>query len=96
MNREQRRAAAKQAKKNGNSDMEEKMHLFGKLPDECLTCELPFDKKDRDMVMSWHVVVRDEEKNVNLYCPKCWDSAMELLEGFKKHLEEKKQDDDGA
>ena len=96
MNREQRRAAVKQAKKDGNPDMEEKMHLFGKLPDECLTCERPFDKKDREMVMSWHVVVRDEEKNVNLYCPDCWDKAMNLLEEFKKHLEEKKQDDAGT
>jgi hypothetical protein len=96
MNREQRRAAAKQAKKDGNPDMEEKIALFGKLSDECLTCARPFDKKNKEMVMSWHVVVRDEEESVNLYCPSCWDKAMGLLEEFKKHLEEKKKDDDGA
>ena len=96
MNREQRRAAAKQAKKDGNSDMEEKMHLFGKLPDECLTCGLPFDKKDKSMVQNWNVVVREQEEKVNLYCPECWDKAMKLLKDFKKHLEEKKPADDGA
>ena len=93
MNREQRRSAAKQAKKGENSELEEKMALFGEMSDECLTCGLPFDKKDRDMVMSWHVVVKDKEKNVSLYCPSCWDKAMKLLEEFKKHLEEKKKDD---
>ena len=61
MNREQRRAAAKNAKKDGNPELEEKVALFGKLEDECLTCEKPFDKKDKDMVLSWHVVVREEE-----------------------------------
>jgi hypothetical protein len=96
MNREQRRAAAKQAKKDGNKELESKITLFGKLPDECMTCARPFDKKDREMVMSWHVVVRDEEESVNLYCPNCWDKAMKLLEDFKKHLEEKKQDDEGT
>jgi len=96
MNREQRRAAAKQAKKDGNPDMEEKVALFGKLADECLTCGLPFDKKDKSMVQNWNVVVREQEEKVNLYCPECWDKAMKLLKDFKKHLEEKKQDDDGA
>jgi predicted RNA-binding Zn-ribbon protein involved in translation (DUF1610 family) len=96
MNREQRRAAAKQAKKDGNPDMEEKITLFSKLSDECLTCGLPFDKKDKSMVQSWNVVVREEEEKVNLYCPECWNKAVNLLKDFKKHLEEKKRDDEGA
>ena len=62
MNRAQRRAAAKQAKKEGNPDLEEKMTLFGKLPDECLTCLKPFDKRNREMVQSWYVVERTKEQ----------------------------------
>ena len=88
MNREQRRAAAKQAKKNG-PDFEEKISLFGKLGDECLVCEKPFDKKDKEMVMAWHVIVREEEELVRLYCPECWDKAVKITEDFKRHLEEK-------
>ena len=88
MNREQRRAAAKQAKKGGNSELESKMALFGKMPDECLTCEKPFDKKDKDMAMTWSVIVHDEEV-VRLYCPECWDKAIKITEDFKRHLEEK-------
>ena len=44
MNRKQRRAA----KKNKDSEavaIEEKVALFDKLPDECMTCQLSFDKK---------------------------------------------------
>jgi|TARA_R110002110_G_scaffold272147_1_gene487699 hypothetical protein len=86
MNRKQRRAAAKAAKKGGNEDMIQKVALFGKLGEECLVCEKPFDKKDKEMVMSWNVVVRESEEKVNLYCPDCWSGAMELISEIKSEL----------
>ncbi|MAL42821.1 hypothetical protein [Hyphomonas sp.] len=97
MNRQQRRAAAKQAGKEGNKELETKIALFGKLPDECLTCEKPFDKTNKDMVMSWNVVVHGDQEVVRLYCPECWSKAMEITEDFKKRLEEKYGEvDEGA
>ena len=89
MNRKQRRAAMKEAKSDGNQELESKIALFGKMPDECLTCEAPFDKKNKEMAMSWNVVVHGEEEIVRLYCPECWDKAKKIAEDFKKHLEEK-------
>ncbi len=89
MNREQRRAAAKQAKKGGNEELEQKIALFGELPDECLTCDKPFDKKDKEMVMSWNVIVHQKEEVVRLYCPECWNKALKITEDFKRRLEEK-------
>jgi uncharacterized protein with PIN domain len=86
MNREQRRAAEKQAKNDGNEELSEKINLFGKLEDACLVCNKPFDKKDREMVMSWNVIVREKEEVVNLYCPECWSGAVELLSEIKKDL----------
>ena len=86
MNREQRRAAAKQMKKDGTEEVAEKVALFGKLEDECLVCAKPFDKKNKEMVMSWSVVVREKEEKVNLYCPECWNGAVELLNEIKKDL----------
>ena len=86
MNREQRRAAEKHAKKAGNSDVAEKIAMFGKLGDVCLVCNKPFDKKDKEMVMSWNVVVREKEEVVNLYCPECWNGAIELLNEIKNDL----------
>ena len=97
MNRQQRRAAAKQAGKEGNKELETKIALFGKLPDECLTCEKPFDKMNKDMVMSWNVVVHGDQEVVRLYCPECWSKAMEITKDFKKRLEEKYGEvDEGA
>ena len=89
MNRKQRRAAMKQAKSEGNQELESKIALFGKMPDECLTCAAPFDKKNKEMALSWNVVVHGEEEIVRLYCPECWDKAKKITEDFKKHLEEK-------
>jgi len=94
MNRAQRRAAAKQAKKDGNPELEEKIALFGKLEDECLVCAKSFDKSDKDMVMSWHVIVRENEDKVNLYCPGCWDAAIEIAEDFYKRLETRETQND--
>ena len=89
MNREQRRKMSKEAKKDGNQELAAKVALFGKIPDECLTCTEPFDKTDRGMVMSWNVVVHGPEEVVRLYCPDCWGKAKKITEDFKKHLEDK-------
>jgi hypothetical protein len=91
MNREQRRAAQRQAKKDGNEELSEKITLFGKLGDTCLVCDKPFDKKDREMVMTWNVVVREKEDKVNLYCPECWSGAIELLNEIKSDLQEQEE-----
>ncbi len=85
MNRKQRRSAAKAAKKGGNKELSEKIFLFNQMPDECMACLKPFDKEDKQMVMEWSVVVREEEKVVRLYCPDCWDKATKLV----KDLEDK-------
>jgi len=87
MNREQRRAAAKREKKDGNEEVAEKVALFGQLEDECLVCEEPFDKTNKEMVMSWNVVVRETEGKVNLYCPTCWGRAQSVIEEARKMVE---------
>ena len=89
MNREQRRATAKQAKSDGNEELESKIALFAKLPDECLTCQKPFDKKDREMVMSWTVIVKEKKEQVRLYCPSCWEMAQDMVKNFAEHLKDK-------
>lgn len=82
MNRKQRRAMKRELKKqHGVEDaMAEKMIMFDRLPDECSACDKEFDKKNRDMVFSWNVVVRNDEQQVRLYCPNCWDSAQKAVE----------------
>ena len=60
------------------------MDMFDKLPDHCLVCTAPYDKKDLRMVTTWNVVVRSNEQKVNLYCPTCWDTAMRVIKDFKE------------
>ena len=85
MNRKQRREADK--KRRGDDPeqlMADKIHSFGKLPEKCDACQKPFDKKSRDMVFSWRVVVRGE--TVRLFCPECIDKTREIID---KHGGEK-------
>ena len=79
MNREQRRAAAKAAKKDENKELSEKIFLFEQMPDECSACIKPFDKTDKEMVKLWNVVVREKENIVRLYCPDCGQKAIEVI-----------------
>jgi predicted RNA-binding Zn-ribbon protein involved in translation (DUF1610 family) len=76
-----KRAKQKKAQK----ELQEKMFMFDKLGDFCMTCEKPFDKKDIKQVQSWNVVVRKKEEIVRLYCPECWGKAVELIKQVEKN-----------
>ena len=67
----------RQKKKESEKEFKKKVGLFSKLEDHCLVCRKEFDKKNKDMVMTWSVVVKEE--TVRLYCPVCWDRANELI-----------------
>tara|TARA_R110000824_G_scaffold67882_2_gene175824 strand:+ start:1554 stop:1814 length:261 start_codon:yes stop_codon:yes gene_type:complete len=69
-------------KEGPERELSRKVGLFDKIPDRCLTCNTNFDKKDKEMVMTWYVVVREKEGKVNLYCPECWDKAERIIEEF--------------
>ena len=88
MNRAQRRKLG--IKKKKDTDVEKQMGLFDKLPSQCTNCLSPYDKKNKEMAMTWTVVVREEESKVNLYCPTCWDNANKLIKEIKEELNESK------
>ena len=73
-------------KKRAEKELSRKIGLFDKIPERCLTCNIQFDKKNKEMVMSWYVVVRAQEENVNLYCPECWNKAKKIIEEYKDGL----------
>ena len=86
MNRKQRRAMEKKIGKDESQKLAEKIFQFDKLPDECLACLKPFDKKSKEMARTWNVVVRDED-TVRLYCPECWNTAQKVVQQYKKEKE---------
>ena len=88
MNRAQRRKLGIKGKK---PDLENKIGLFDKLPKQCTNCDKPYDKKDKEMVTTWSVVVREQESKVNLYCPTCWDNAKKLITQIQADMADKSQ-----
>ena len=74
--------------KKDKKDLQQKVKLFSKTPENCNMCEKVFDKKNQEQVMSWFVVVRENVEKVNLYCPECWGRANELIEQLREGLNE--------
>jgi hypothetical protein len=81
--------------KQVQKDLKQKLGLFDELPDECLACHEPFDRKNRSQVMSWNVVVKRDPDVVRLYCPDCWQKAISVIEDFDSMLRERKEDAQG-
>ena len=90
MNRKQRRARDRQIKKSKEktSDLEQKLGLFELIPDDCFVCHKAFDKKSKEMVSTWNVVVREQERSVKIYCPTCWNNAKNILKQFGVNSDE--------
>jgi hypothetical protein len=86
MNRKQRRALNKHVQKDSAQELSKRVTQFQSLPDQCLTCEKPFDKKSKKMVKTWNVVVRDEN-TVRLYCPDCWKLANNIINDWRQEIE---------
>jgi DNA-directed RNA polymerase subunit RPC12/RpoP len=84
------RKMSKNKKRQAEKDLKQKMGMFDKLPDECLTCSKKFDKRSKDDVQSWFVAVRKEQNKVNLYCPECWNKAQEIIKEFGENFNERK------
>jgi len=81
MNRTIRRALKKEMGQESAENLSQKISQFGKLPSQCSACTEPFDKKDRDMLASWSVVVKQEV--VRLFCPECIKKAQEVIENVE-------------
>jgi hypothetical protein len=67
MNRKQRRTLNKMMGKETASMLQ----LMLNIPDKCMSCEKPFDRKDKEMVTTWQVAVFNEQRRVELRCPEC-------------------------
>ena len=68
--------------KSTQKDLKQKLNMFDRIPDKCLTCNKDFDKKDKQQVQTWFVVVKNAENSVKIYCPECWNKATQLVKEF--------------
>lgn len=81
MNRKQRRAIKKHIGPKAEERMTEQLTQFGLLPEQCQICQKEFDRKNKKMVQSWSVYVKQEV--VRLFCPDCMNTAKEVLDGSR-------------
>jgi len=87
---------AKQKKdKQAEKDLKQKLGLFDQLPEECLACAEPFDRLNKEQVMSWNVVVKRNPDVVRLYCPDCWQKAVAVVQDFDKRVRARAEPSDG-
>ena len=82
--RKMRRKRARKFAKQFTKQLKKQMKMMGSMPDECLACKKAFDRKSKEHADTWKVVVRKKTEQTNLYCPECWDTAMEMI----KEMEE--------
>jgi len=90
-----KRKLRRNKEKKLNKKMIKQISMFGKVGDECLTCQAPFDRKSKEHAKTWRVAVREKEQKVNLYCPECWGKALKLIkeieDDFRVQTEERRE-----
>jgi len=87
--RSMKRTFYKRNRKNAEKELAAKINMFDRLPNECLVCQKNFDKKDKQMVSEWYVIVKEEENVVRLYCPECWEKATNTVRELKERISER-------
>ena len=87
MNRKERRRLEKKKHKS-EKELAEKISLFGALPDACSACQAPYDKRNKEMAMSWTVLVKHKEEIVRLFCPECVNKVKVLTNEMETNHQE--------
>mgnify|MGYP003640253431 CR=1 FL=1 len=83
MNRQQKRALKKEMGAEKVENLNQKISQIFNMPQKCCACAEPFEKKDKEMVHTWSVVVRQE--TVRLFCPECIKKTQTALEKQEGH-----------
>ena len=70
----------KKRRKNAQQKLQRTVGAMLSLPDECVSCKAPFDKKSREMANTWNVMVYEQQNKIYLTCPGCWDKVNLIVE----------------
>ena len=81
-----KRKIARNKVKQSKKRMAQQLGMFDELGDECSACEKPYDKKSKEHVTTWNVVVKEKEKIVRLDCPECWEMAHNLIKEIQNDI----------
>lgn len=73
-------ARRKQQRKEVKRALQRRTSMFLDIPEKCCVCQTPFDKKNKEMAQTWHVVVFEERQVARLTCPSCWEKVETTME----------------
>jgi len=73
-------AKRKRDRKAAEESLKKRTSMFLDMPEECCVCATAFDKKSKEMALTWHVVVFEERKTIRLTCPNCWKKIQTTTE----------------
>jgi hypothetical protein len=65
------RRAKKQRLKVAQKALKQRAASMLNIPDHCAMCKTGFDKKNKQMTLTWHVTVYQEREKIYLTCPPC-------------------------
>lgn len=78
--------------KEANKEFEKAVNMYTNLPEKCGMCQKEFDKNNKDMLKTWNITVKKAKGETNLYCPECWNMAINAIkEGFDAAMKEKEK-----
>jgi len=78
--RKMNRTKRKETRKAVEETLQRRTSMFLDIPEECCVCATSFDKKNKEMAQTWHVVVFEERKTIRLTCPPCWEKIENTTE----------------
>ncbi len=73
-------AKRKKEQKAAQEALQQRTGMLLNMPEACCVCQTPFDKKSKEMALTWHVIVFEERKTIRLTCPTCWAAVEKTME----------------
>ena len=80
VNMQQRKKDRREAQRK----LKQRTSMLLDIDENCCVCRAPFDKKNKEMATTWHVVVYEAKGVARLTCPDCWSKVEEVVQKEKE------------
>ena len=80
VNMQQRKKERREAQRK----LKQRTSMLLDIDENCCVCRAPFDKKNKEMATTWHVVVYEAKGVARLTCPDCWSKVEEVVQKEKE------------
>lgn len=74
----------KQERREAERNLKRRANMLLDIDENCCVCDAAFDKKNKEMATTWHVVVYEAKGVARLTCPNCWSKVEEAVQKKKE------------